>query len=121
MASRLQEYILLIEIQCKYRPGQKSTFIPESLAEKSGLAYIPFHSPAPFLHSQKERMDTCEESEIKEKRREAIERKKTLLKKQPGMCAYFMHYKGMYNMHVIATYCYQEKFSGPTISNLLFL
>ena len=46
-------------------PGQKPAFKPESLAEKSGLAYIPLYSPVPSRHSQKARMDTYEESEMR--------------------------------------------------------
>ena len=46
-------------------PGQKPAFKPESLAEKSGLAYIPLYSPVPSHHSQKARMDTYEESEMR--------------------------------------------------------
>jgi len=38
-------------------PGHKPTFRPESLAEKSGLAYIPLYSPAPSRHSQKKNDD----------------------------------------------------------------
>lgn len=38
----------------------------------------------------------------KEKRREeVVERKKTLLKKQPGMCAHFMDYKGMHVYNIM--------------------
>ena len=44
-------------------PGQKPAFKPESLAEKSGLAYIPLYSPAPSRHSQKV-MATYEENEM---------------------------------------------------------
>jgi len=44
--------------------GYKLTFRPESLAEKSGLAYIPLYSPALSCHSQKERMTTSEVSEM---------------------------------------------------------
>ena len=32
-------------------PGQKPSFRPESLAEKSGLAYVPLYNPAPSRHS----------------------------------------------------------------------
>ena len=38
----------------------------------------------------------------KEKRREeVIERKKTLLKKQPGMVDHFMHYKGIHVYNIM--------------------
>ena len=43
-------------------PGQKPSFRPESLAEKSGLAYVPLYSPAPTRHSQKAKMSTFEAS-----------------------------------------------------------
>ena len=45
-------------------PWQKPAFKPESLAEKSGLVYIPLYSPAPSRHSQKVRMATYEENEM---------------------------------------------------------
>ena len=43
-------------------PGQKPSFRPESLAEKSGLAYVPLYSPAPTHHSQKAKMSIFEAS-----------------------------------------------------------
>ena len=44
--------------------GHKPTFRPESLAEKSGLAYIPLYSPAPSRHRQKTRTTPFEASEM---------------------------------------------------------
>ena len=43
-------------------PGQKSSFRPESLAEKSGLAYVPLYSPAPSRHSHKAKTTAFEAS-----------------------------------------------------------
>ena len=43
-------------------PGQKPSFRPESLAEKSDLAYVPLYSPAPSRHSQKAKTTAFEAS-----------------------------------------------------------